>query len=182
MMNQLLDTFRELSKLPTTSFYEQKILKYIKTKLASYKIEFHQDSWGNIIAEVNGKTPNEIVFISHTDHPGFEIISRHKKNVYLAKALGGLPKNCVTNQANVKIISNKSDLFNGKIINFYSKENTKTNTPKNYRWMTSEFVLIELFTKFVALKSLGSTISEFTLVKILNSSETLASYPKELRP
>ena len=32
-----------------------------------------------------------------------------------------------------------------------------------------------LVTKFVGLKFLGSTISEFTLVKILNSSETLAS-------
>ena len=43
MTNQLLDTFTELSKLPTTSFYEQKILEYIKTKLTSYKIEFHQE-------------------------------------------------------------------------------------------------------------------------------------------
>ena len=32
-----------------------------------------------------------------------------------------------------------------------------------------------LVTKFVALKFFGSTISEFTLVNILNSSETLAS-------
>ena len=37
-------------------------------------------------------------------------------------------------------------------------------------------------TKFVGLKFLGSTISEFTLVKILNSSETLASYPKDESP
>ena len=32
-----------------------------------------------------------------------------------------------------------------------------------------------LVTKFVGLKFFGSTISEFTFVKILNSSETLAS-------
>jgi hypothetical protein len=31
--------------------------------------------------------------------------------------------------------------------------------------------------KFVDLKFLGSTISEFKFVNILNSSETLASYP-----
>ena len=37
-------------------------------------------------------------------------------------------------------------------------------------------------TKLVGLKFLGSTISEFTFVNILNSSETLASYPKEERP
>ena len=153
MTNQLLDTFSELSKLPTTSFYEQKILEYIKTKLTSYKIEFHQDPWGNIVAEVNGKTPNEIVFISHTDHPGFEIIAKHKKNIYLAKALGGLPKNCITNQTNVKIISNRTDLFQGKIINFYSKDNTKINVPNDYRWMTSEFVLIESDSEKINLPS-----------------------------
>ena len=39
-----------------------------------------------------------------------------------------------------------------------------------------------LVTKLVGLKFLGSTISEFTLVKILNSLETLASYPKDERP
>ena len=34
-----------------------------------------------------------------------------------------------------------------------------------------------LVIKFVDLKFFGSTISELTLVNILNSSETLASYP-----
>ena len=37
-------------------------------------------------------------------------------------------------------------------------------------------------TKFVGLKFFGSTISELTLVKILNSSETLASYPNDDSP
>ena len=37
-------------------------------------------------------------------------------------------------------------------------------------------------TKFVGLKFYGSTISEFTFVKILNSLETLASYPYEETP
>ena len=39
-----------------------------------------------------------------------------------------------------------------------------------------------LLTKFVALKFLGSTTSELTLVNILNSSATLASYPNEDKP
>ena len=34
-----------------------------------------------------------------------------------------------------------------------------------------------LVTKLSFLKTLGSTIPEFTFVKILNSLETLASYP-----
>ena len=37
-------------------------------------------------------------------------------------------------------------------------------------------------TKLVGLKFFGSTISELTLVKILNSLETLASYPNEDKP
>ena len=39
-----------------------------------------------------------------------------------------------------------------------------------------------LDTKFEDLKFLGSTISEFTFVNILNSSDTLASYPKDDKP
>ena len=37
-------------------------------------------------------------------------------------------------------------------------------------------------TKFVGLKFFGSTISELTLVNILNSLDTLASYPYEETP
>ena len=37
-------------------------------------------------------------------------------------------------------------------------------------------------TKLSFLKTLGSTIPEFTFVNILNSLETLASYPYEDRP
>ena len=39
-----------------------------------------------------------------------------------------------------------------------------------------------LVTKFSPEKSFGSTTDEFTLVKILNSLDTLASYPKEDSP
>ena len=50
--------------------------------------------------------------------------------------------------------------------NFVSKKGDHCIIPPN------SFV-----TKFVGLKFFGSTISELTLVNILNSSDTLASYP-----
>ena len=50
----------------------------------------------------------------------------------------------------------------------FTNVNSEIVDPKNFK--PTNFV-----TKFVGLKFFGSTISEFTLVKILNSSETLAS-------
>ena len=50
----------------------------------------------------------------------------------------------------------------------FTNVNSEIVDPKNFK--STSFV-----TKLVALKFLGSTISEFTFVKILNSSETLAS-------
>ena len=52
----------------------------------------------------------------------------------------------------------------------FTNVNSEIVDPKNFK--QSNFV-----TKFVGLKFFGSTISEFTFVKILNSLETLASYP-----
>ena len=57
----------------------------------------------------------------------------------------------------------------------FTNVNSEIVDPKNFK--PTNFV-----TKLVGLKFLGSTISEFTLVKILNSSETLASYPKDDNP
>ena len=50
----------------------------------------------------------------------------------------------------------------------FTNVNSEIVDPKNFK--PTNFV-----TKFVGLKFFGSTISEFTLVKILNSLETLAS-------
>ena len=50
----------------------------------------------------------------------------------------------------------------------FTNVNSEIVDPKNFK--PTNFV-----TKFVGLKFLGSTISEFTFVKILNSSDTLAS-------
>ena len=74
------------------------------------------------------------------------------------------------------------DPKNFKPTNFVTKNVSECIIPPNSFVLarTNEFGGIthsEIFlvTKFVGLKFLGSTISEFTLVKILNSSDTLAS-------
>ena len=52
----------------------------------------------------------------------------------------------------------------------FTNVNSEIVDPKNFK--PTNFV-----TKLSFLKTFGSTIPEFTLVKILNSLETLASYP-----
>ena len=57
----------------------------------------------------------------------------------------------------------------------FTNVNSEIVDPKDFK--STNFV-----TKLSEVNFFGSTIEEFTLVKILNSSDTLASYPNELRP
>jgi putative aminopeptidase FrvX len=92
MSTNNLSTFLNLSKIPTTSFYENLVSDFIKKELKDIGVKFQIDTWGNIEAYIPGELPNELVFISHMDHPGFEIVENIEKNIYKAKCLGGLPR------------------------------------------------------------------------------------------
>jgi putative aminopeptidase FrvX len=139
MTSKHLKTFLNLSKIPTTSFHENLVSDFIKKELFDNDIKFEVDQWGNIEAYVPGELPNELVFISHMDHPGFEIIENIEKNIYKAKCLGALPRHCEMNNTAVKTYNSKNQTT-GKIL----PSNEKKDKNHNYRWLESEHVLIEL--------------------------------------
>ena len=98
-----LSIFLELSDIPTTSFHENRVSNYIKNKLNEFEIDFTEDEWGNIEVFIKGKKEEEVVFISHMDHPGFEIVERLDKNLYKARTLGGLPRLSDVENTKIKI-------------------------------------------------------------------------------
>ena len=115
MQKSDLSLFLDLSNIPTTSFYENLVSDFIKSKLKEYDLSFSEDKWGNIEVLLSGETEKEIVYISHMDHPGFEIVDKIADNLYKAKTLGGLPKLCDQENTKVKIISG-NDHYEGKLI------------------------------------------------------------------
>ena len=108
MQKSDLSLFLELSNIPTTSFHEELIADFIKSELTKNKIEFIEDKWGNIEALLQGETNKEIVYISHMDHPGFEITEKIDTKLFKAKTLGGLPKLCDFENTKIKTISLKN--------------------------------------------------------------------------
>ena len=148
MKNSDLSIFLELSSIPTTSFHENLVSDYIKKKLNEHEIDFSQDNWGNIEVLLAGETNKEIVYISHMDHPGFEIVEKVQNNLYKAKTLGGLPKLCDVENTDLKII-NGNNVIKGNLIP-YEEDNSsefksKISRPSfnSERWLNKEYVFIE---------------------------------------
>lgn len=144
MQKSDLSLFLELSNIPTTSFYEELIADFIKSELTKNKIEFIEDKWGNIEALLQGETNKEIVYISHMDHPGFEITEKIDTKLFKAKTLGGLPKLCDFENTKIKTISLKNEIKGNLILNDKENNTDEFRFSNSERWLNKEFVLIEL--------------------------------------
>jgi len=139
-----LSLFLELSNVPTTSFYEELVSNFIKSKLKEYEIEYFEDKWGNIEVFFKGEMDKEIVYISHMDHPGFEITEKVSKNLYKAKTLGGLPKLCDSENSKVKTFNQEIQTKGKLVIDNNESNSNEFRFTKSDRWLNKEFVLVEL--------------------------------------
>jgi endoglucanase len=120
-----LEIIANLGTIPSLPFQEQHIAKYITNLLSEWKISFEIDFFGNIIATLPGESgKNGIGFISHMDHPGFEIIKKENSRL-IAKALGGVPEWTFTKKTPVKIIGQRMELIEGYLDGRYGDENDR---------------------------------------------------------
>ena len=115
MKSEELSTFLNISGIPTTSFYEYKISNFIQNELNQMGLEFTIDEWGNIEIFIEGTSKEELVFISHMDHTGFELTEKISYSKYKAIPLGGLPKNC-ENLSTPIIVFDNEKIVKGKIL------------------------------------------------------------------
>ena len=116
---------KELLSLPTTSFREMHVQKWVQNFCIQNKIDYSLDSWGNIWVGTKSKKPpkgEKIVFVAHMDHPGFHITKKLGKNLWQARWFGGGPRAYLKN-APVYIANSKKILAYGKIKDFkFNKE------------------------------------------------------------
>ncbi len=138
-----LSIFLELSDIPTTSFHENRVSDYIKNKLTEFEIDFKEDEWGNIEAFIKGQKKEEVVFISHMDHPGFEIIEKLDENLYKARTLGGLPKLSDVENTKIKIYDKFSE-NKGYLKPFNEPSSNDSRYKSSNRWLNNEFVSVEV--------------------------------------
>jgi len=102
------DILNQLGKCPSISFQENLVSQCIQKILSSEGISFQIDSYGNILAHIEGAQSENrpVVFVAHMDHPGFEV-DRIESGRVVAKALGGVPVASLNK-------TTKSFLFNEK--------------------------------------------------------------------
>ncbi|MBA47074.1 MAG: hypothetical protein CL893_03195 [Dehalococcoidia bacterium] len=144
MQKSDLSLFLELSNIPTTSFHEELISDFIKSELNKNQIDFIVDEWGNIEVLLKGKSDKEIVYISHMDHPGFEIVEKIDGKLFKAKTLGGLPKLCDIENTNIKTVSTDNQIKGNLLINDNETNSNEFKFTNSDRWLNKEFVFIEL--------------------------------------
>lgn len=138
-----LSIFLELSDIPTTAFHENRVSDYIKNKLKEFEIDFEEDEWGNIEAFIKGQKKEEVVFVSHMDHPGFEIIEKLDENLYKAKTLGGLPKLSDVENTKIKIYDKFSE-NKGYLKPFNESSSNDSRYKSSDRWLNNEFVSVQV--------------------------------------
>ena len=67
---------RELGQLPTTSFHEEAVSKFVTSYLSQLELEVVADAYGNLVGHyVSGQAGRRIALVAHMDHPGLEVIA-----------------------------------------------------------------------------------------------------------
>jgi tripeptide aminopeptidase len=67
MAQSLIDTFLALAAIDEVYPHEDKVLRYIKQRLAQAGVSYHQDKVGNIVARIPGKNSETLGFATHVD-------------------------------------------------------------------------------------------------------------------
>ena len=92
MQNNLLTIAKSLLKCPTAPFRESAVQKYILDFCRQRGIGTTVDAMGNILAHYGRQSSNPLVFVAHTDHPGFIIEKDSVNNQTTAVFHGGVEK------------------------------------------------------------------------------------------
>jgi putative aminopeptidase FrvX len=92
MQSNLLKIAASLLKCPTAPYRESAVQEYILDFCRQRGITTTVDSMGNILAQHGRQNDQPLVFVAHTDHPGFIIEKNSVRNQTTAVFHGGVEK------------------------------------------------------------------------------------------
>ncbi|MDY6915423.1 MAG: M42 family metallopeptidase [Candidatus Cloacimonadota bacterium] len=104
----------ELTLLPGISGDEERVAKYIESKLSA-NCKFSKDNMGNVFCEYSGENDfPKIMFIAHMDEVGFIVSDIHPDGFIKFHNIGGWNPNTLLSSP-VEVINSKGDKFHGII-------------------------------------------------------------------
>ena len=103
-----MDLLEQVCGIPTVTFHEQHVANAIASRLAEFDLTITRDPHGNVLITRAGADANApgIAFVSHMDHPGFEIVER-RGNEYVTDIHGGITRQSL--EADVPVLAVTSD-------------------------------------------------------------------------
>lgn len=109
-----IEILSDLDKCSATSFYEERVMSYIRAFLKDKGLDFRLDQYGNIIVHyVTDPDSEPIAYVAHMDHPGFELLGLDDRGMSVARALGGVPPVSFDGGTKVKIIMGNEEEVTG---------------------------------------------------------------------
>ena len=104
-----LNLLRELGGCPAVSFQEEAAATCIQRLLKGMGLSAERDRYGNLIVHRlgrlhDGREHPPIALVAHMDHPGFEAV-KSRGDTLIARALGGVPQACFSEEIPVQIVS-----------------------------------------------------------------------------
>lgn len=99
--DRMLETLRAIA-LPTAPYHEHRVLAAIRAQLDRDGIKNGVDQYGQVLAHVRRGRAQQIVFVAHTDHTAFEIISATGRTGR-ARVLGGFRGRMLSEPVRVRV-------------------------------------------------------------------------------
>ena len=87
---EVLATLERVASAPTVPYHEWRALDAIATELQHIGLPVTRDAYGQLFAHISrGEAKRALVFVAHTDHPGFEVVEAQGSRG-LARFRGGI--------------------------------------------------------------------------------------------
>lgn len=127
-----MQILKRIANIPTASFYEDLMVKElfdIFREMFEFKnkVNWHQDSYGNVHLNYRGGVPNSlhVIYVVHMDHPAFHLELLEGK--VIAEMAGCFNSEWIVG-SRVKLYSNFNEVAKGKIISKFPDNSGKNRS------------------------------------------------------
>jgi endoglucanase len=104
--NQLLSLARRLFNHPTAPFHEERVAQFVRDFAIARGLRVRTDKFGNlIVCYRRGRGHRPVAFVSHMDHPGFEVTEDAAGGFVMTRFLGGVPRQYFRPGSRVRIFT-----------------------------------------------------------------------------
>lgn len=120
-MHRGMTLIQQLLAIPTMSFHEEGIAAFVHWYALGIGLSVRRDRFGNVLV-YHGARPSGVIFNAHMDHPGFEVVSSHRRAARVALWGKVDPRICQGARAVIHTATGSHRVRIGKRLQSYTAE------------------------------------------------------------